>query len=156
MIAADLVTQLETRDITFRLFGSCAVWLLCDRARSMLRDLERLPKDIDGVVPSSFVAQTIRVLSEEGWRHDEGMRAWSENTRLRFSHPTKSLVLDVCVDKLRFAQTLDVRGRLHLHPRCLTQTDVLLSKLQIVKTTRNDLIDISALLGVVPLAVELG
>jgi hypothetical protein len=147
-----LVDLLAAKGIEFRLFGSCAIWLLCEPARPLLRQLSRYPKDVDGVISRDSITRAIDVIGTLGWQNDEELRAWSENQRLRFVHRTRAHVLDLCVDQLRFAQTLDLRGRLSIHDSCIAPIDLLLSKLQIVELTRTDVVDLAALL----ISFELG
>ena len=131
-----------------RLFGSCAIWLLCEAETSVLEAVHRVPKDVDVVVEVGSVPQMIDVLSSNGWVQDREVRVWSEGTRLRFRQPALGrLLLDVSVDFLRFAQILDLRGRLAIHGTCIAPTDLLLSKLQITQKTYHDHGDVIALLS---------
>lgn len=61
-------------------------------------------------------------------------------------------MIDVFFDKLDYNHPIDYRGRLELHPYCVSLTDLLLQKLQIVKINDKDLKDAMLLL----LAAHLG
>lgn len=67
-------------------------------------------------------------------------------TRLQFINQEKSKNVDVFLDKFRMDHTLDFRERLHLDNLTIPITDLLLTKLQIVKLTAKDAKDIIAIL----------
>src|SRR2546430_17404986 len=85
-IGARLPEELESAGITFRLFGSCAIWWLCERGRSILSRNARKPKDIDGVVPDGAADKLVITLTRRGGQSDEDLRIWSEGQRLRFTN----------------------------------------------------------------------
>jgi hypothetical protein len=61
-------------------------------------------------------------------------------------------MIDVFFDKLNYNHPIDYRGRLEIHPHCVSLTDLLLQKLQIVQINDKDLKDAMLLL----LAAEIG
>ena len=132
---------------SFRLIGSCAIWYLCTPKHSWLQSVGRMPKDIDAVILRTHVPALARLLSAEGWMDDVEIRTWSEGERLRYLNSTSQTVLDICVDRLRFCQVLDVRNVIMECPITLPVTEVFLSKVQISSKTESDLIDLTALLN---------
>jgi hypothetical protein len=146
LVGRMLIGHLATVGVQLRLFGSCAIWELCEPARGLLRRASRFPKDIDAIIEWKCVPTTISELAKLGWYSDEDVRAWSEGQRLQMYDAAQTLKLDLCVDELPFAQTLDLRGRLTVHDITIAPTDLLLSKIQIMEMTRVDLIDILAIL----------
>jgi hypothetical protein len=61
-------------------------------------------------------------------------------------------MIDVFFDKLDYNHPINYQGRLELHPYCVSLTDLLLQKLQIVKINDKDLKDAMLLL----LAAQIG
>ena len=65
--------------------------------------------------------------------------------RLIFEHPKTRIKIDVFMDELVMAHTIDFKGRLDLDNPTIDLTYLLLSKLQIHEITENDLIDMLVL-----------
>jgi hypothetical protein len=61
-------------------------------------------------------------------------------------------MIDVFFDKLDYNHPINYQGRLEIHPHCVSLTDLLLQKLQIVKINDKDLKDAMLLL----LAAQIG
>jgi hypothetical protein len=69
---------------------------------------------------------------------------YGEN-RLQFIHEGDNRNVDVFLDKFKMEHTLDFRQRLKLDDLTISVTDLLLTKLQIVRITEKDLKDIVAI-----------
>jgi hypothetical protein len=67
-------------------------------------------------------------------------------TRLQFIHRVTQKSVDVLLDKFRMDHTIDFRPRLGLDNLTIPITDLLLTKLQIVKLNEKDVKDIVAIL----------
>ena len=145
--AVATVRMLEECSITARLFGSCAVQVLCEGRTPVLDIANRTPKDIDIVTESRSTSDMIAALAHMEWVNDRELQTWSEGTRLRFQQSGTGRNLDVSVDVLGFAQALDLRGRLSIHDTCIAPTDLFLSKVQIRQKTAQDQVDLIALLA---------
>ena len=68
------------------------------------------------------------------------------DTRLQFIHIESRKNVDVFLDKFRMGHTLDFRQRLRLDDMTIPITDLLLTKLQVVKFEEKDAKDIVAIL----------
>lgn len=144
----------ESEGITLRFFGSSAIRLKCAKYSALLDRADRQPKDIDCVVPRHHMRQLRSLLLSTGWIENAEITAQTDGYRLEFVNSSNKTKLDVCVDVLRFCQTLDVRKRIILDKPTLSATDLLLSKLQIRNLTRFDLIDILVLVYASPLGQD--
>jgi hypothetical protein len=67
--------------------------------------------------------------------------------RLIYEHPTTGVHIDVFMDELVMAHTIDFKACLELDAPTVGLADLLLSKLQIHEVTENDLIDTTVLLA---------
>jgi hypothetical protein len=148
--AVALCQATETVGIKFRLFGSCAVRIKCGSNSRILDSALRYPKDIDAVVYRDDRNRLCRLLRERGWDEDIELTTQTDGLQLRFIYSREKTMLDVCVDSLRFAQTLPLQERLEVDCPTISAVDLLLSKLQIFNLTEADVIDTLALLNAVP------
>ncbi|MEW5990836.1 MAG: hypothetical protein AB1736_05750 [Chloroflexota bacterium] len=73
-------------------------------------------------------------------------REWGVK-RLIYTHARHAFKVDVFLDQLVMAHTIDLVGRLELDSQTVPLADLLLSKLQIHRITENDLIDLIVLLA---------
>lgn len=149
--AVELCESAEAEGISLRLFGSCAIRIKCAQQSDILDRCNRHPKDIDCVIRHADRNRLRTMLLASGWQEKVELTAQTDGSRLEFRLLEPNVVLDVSVDVLRFAQTLDVRKRIELERPTLPAADLLLTKLQIPELTRSDFIDMIALIYAVPL-----
>jgi hypothetical protein len=133
-----------------RLIGSLAIARRCPEFEHLMAELgRRPPQDIDLVAYSRDEPALDRLLRHRGYglhpsvRHT---REWGVK-RLIYVHPDHDGKVDVFLDQLVMAHTVDFRGRLETETETVAPADLLLSKLQIYRITRNDLIDLVVLLA---------
>ena len=90
-----------------------------------------------------------RLLEEPGYLLDPAVIHRQEFgiKRLIYNDPRGRYKIDVFVDQLVMAHTVDLRHRLELTAPTVPLVDLLLSKLQIHAITENDLIDLAVLLA---------
>ena len=69
-----------------------------------------------------------------------------EGRRYSFTHPDRSIEVDVFVDRLDFCHVVQVGDRLGEHPFALPIETLLLSNLQVIEPTATDLMDTAAIL----------
>jgi hypothetical protein len=134
------------KSILFRLFGSCAVFIKCDQTQAILRENNRVVKDIDAIVLRRHLHAFRELIRKNGWNEQIEVTALTDGSRLRLSSKQRDITLDVAVDRLRFNQTLELESRLSLDWPAISNTDLLLSKFQIADASTNDLVDMAALL----------
>jgi hypothetical protein len=147
--AINLVEKAATASLLLRITGSVAVRLHCDQHWPLLSALGRRPyHDIDFWGLGKDQPKIERFFAENGYVVDpkcKHMREWGIK-RLIFEHPTTTVKVDVFMDELVMAHTIDFKDRLLLDYPCVPLADLLLSKLQIHDITENDLMDLVVLL----------
>lgn len=147
--ALNLVEEAATSSLLLRITGSVAIRLHCDQHWPLLVRLGRRPyHDIDFWGLGKDQRQIERFFSERGYIADpkvKHMHEWGIK-RLIYEHPESAVKIDVFMDELVMAHTIDFKKRLELDYPCVSLADLLLSKLQIHEITDNDLMDVLVLL----------
>jgi hypothetical protein len=148
--AEELYARAAAAEIRLRFIGSIAVWVSCPRHRHLLAALGRRPvRDIDVVAYSRDEGPVKRLFQVQGYFLDPAIVHSEEFgiKRLIFLNPGGRCKVDVFLDQLIMAHTVDLRNRLELASPTVPPVDLLLSKLQIHAVTENDLIDLAVLLA---------
>lgn len=142
------------RSITTRLIGSLAIASRCPVHRWLMPALgRREPRDIDLVTYSRHEHALHELLDRRGYLLHPSVshsREWGVK-RLIYTHQAHDGKVDVFLDQLVMAHTIDFSGRLDTDSVTVSLADLLLSKLQIYRITSNDLIDLTVLLAEVDL-----
>ena len=150
-LAIEFVEEGASRGITLRLLGSLAVRAHTEGPGGLLDLLERVPThDIDYMGYSGDQAAADRYFVEElGYQPDPAVAHSLEYgiNRLIYYQQDGPVMVEVFLDQLRMAHTLDFRGRLELDSPTVSLVDLLLTKLQIVQITEKDIKDMIALLA---------
>lgn len=148
--ALDLVEMGAQRGVTLRLLGSLGARAHSRESAALLDVLGREPThDIDFMGYSGQQAEATRMFLELGYKPDPSV-AFSQEygiQRLIFHKPDQQLMVEIFLDVLRMAHSLDFRGRLELDSPSVSLVDLLLSKLQIQQITEKDIKDMIALLA---------
>ena len=146
-----LLACADDRAVTLRLLGSVAVWAHCREHRALLVRLERQEyRDIDLMGRSQDWRDIIEVFGELGYQPDASLMASQEYGigRLIFqSPPPRKIKVDVFLDTLRMCHRIELADRLQLDRPTVPLADLLLSKLQIVRLTDNDIKDCTVLVA---------
>jgi hypothetical protein len=148
--ALELQALAASQGLTLRLIGSLAVRLNCPGAAQVFEVMGRRPyRDVDFVGYGKQKRNLERFFESNGWEPDPALKYSQEWNikRLIYYWPPAGQKVDVFLDELVMAHTIDLRGRLELDSPTVTLADLLLSKLQIHDITENDLIDVLALLA---------
>lgn len=143
-----LVRSATVAGLSLRLIGSLAVRLRCPLHRGMLDALGRRPaRDIDLVGYARDERAIETLFRARGYALHPAVKHSREFgiLRLIFVRPDQGLKVDVFLDRLIMAHTIDLAGRLELDAVTVPLADLLLSKLQIHEITENDLLDGAAL-----------
>jgi hypothetical protein len=101
--------------------------------------------DIDLIVPGGRQRGIVDVLVARGYRPEERFNALNGHRRLVFHGPLADL--DVLVGVFEMCHRIDMGSRMGLDRPTLPITDLLVTKLQIVKLNEKDLVDIYDLVG---------
>jgi hypothetical protein len=141
--ARRILTAAEEDGITLRLIGGLAIRFHCHGPHiSHLREYHDI--DVLGLGnESEAIAKTFRRL---GYSPNLKYNLLYGGSRLQFLDDTTGKNVDVFLDRFSMDHTLDFRQRLRLDDLTIPVTDLLLTKLQIVKLTRKDVKDIVAIL----------
>lgn len=148
--AADLLHVAHDAGVTVRLIGSLAIARRCPAHRHLLAELgRRPPRDIDFMGYARDERALDRLLTERGYVLHPSVshsREWGVQ-RLIYTHPADGGKVDIFLDQLVMAHTIDFSGLLEREQVTVSLADLLLSKLQIYRITQNDLIDLTVLLA---------
>jgi hypothetical protein len=148
--AAALCEAATEAAIPLRLIGSLAVKIRCPRYSHLMGELgRREAADVDLVGYGRDERAIERLFADRGYRLDPAIRHSREFgiRRLIYLHPAEDVKVDVFLDRLIMAHTIEFAGRLELDAPTVSPVDLLLSKLQIHELTENDLIDTAVLLA---------
>lgn len=148
--ALELQRIASERGLPLRLIGSLAIATRCPRSRHLLSGLgRRPPRDIDFVAYARDERRVAPLFLERGYLLHPTVshaREWGVK-RLIYTHPEHAFKVDVFLDQLVMAHTVDFTGLLESEPDTVSLADLLLSKVQIYRITENDLIDLVVLLA---------
>ncbi|MEM1619382.1 MAG: hypothetical protein QXU52_01345 [Fervidicoccaceae archaeon] len=159
--AVEMIEEARRRGVVLRILGACAVYLHSlhePDAVELARSLGRFEahngtfKDVDLAAYGKQRKQVVELLERGlGLESNPLFKMMYGHKRLIYVHPTLGFEVDVFFDKLEFNHDVPFgegpgRGRLELDYPTLPLADLLLSKLQIVRSTRGDLLDVAAIL----------
>jgi hypothetical protein len=142
--AARVLERAAQANVLVRLLGGAAVGM--HRHVPFPTALERRYGDIDVVVKKGQDRGLKRLLEELGYTPNRSFNNLHGDRRLLFYDERNARQLDVFIGTFRMCHTLELDGRLSLHPQTLAPADLLLTKLQIVKINAKDISDAQALL----------
>jgi hypothetical protein len=152
--ARRLTDEAQKQGLVLRVMGPIALHVYFPEHVELYRRMERLGErvftDIDyagygkqrGKMMSFFQAQGYEV-------NRRALMLYGQSRHIYFSD--RIPMIDVFFDQLPYNHPVDYRGRLELHPYCVSLTDLLLQKLQIVQINDKDLKDAMLLFLAAPL-----
>lgn len=146
-----LISLAEVRGIRLRLMGGLAFHALCP---DWTAPTERERRDIDLATRGREGKAVSDLLVQEGYVPDRRYNALYGHKQLYFVDPSNARPVDVLIDRLEMCHQFEFADRLAIRGDTLPPADLLLSKLQIVKVNRKDVLDMLALLSDYPLAVN--
>lgn len=149
--AMRLIGAARSDGLSMRLFGGIAVYLHIPHW-SVRKGRPR--KDIDFVIRKEDRRGIEHLLERLGYVPDKQQNALYGHKQLYFIDAKSGRPIDVVVDRLEMCHTLELRDRLGADQSTLPIADLVLSKLQIVKPERKDLLDVIALLCEFPLTPD--
>jgi len=153
--ARNLTEGAQKQGIILRVMGPIALHYYfpdyVDLYRRMERLGERVFTDIDFAAYGKHRGKLVPFFESHGYELEKRAAMVSGGTRMIF-FAGRIPMIDVFFDKLDYNHPIDYRGRLDLHPYCVSLADLMLQKLQIVQINDKDLKDAMLLL----LAARLG
>lgn len=148
-----LVEVAEGRGLTLRLMGGMAIRAHAPRWPARTR---RTEVDLDFATTSKDRAAVYRLLEEEGYTPDRQQNALFGQKQAYFVDVPRKRPVDVLVDSLEMCHRIEFGPRLSKSRPTLPLAELLLSKLQVVKINRKDVLDALILLAEHPLADDDG
>lgn len=149
---AQIVAAADADAITVRVLGSIGVAIRAPIAVALLAEDARTYGDLDLAAYRRDARALARVVTGLGYVDDREISIASEGRRAIFDRPDRRFHIDVFFDRLEFCHVIPLAGRLEADRPTIPLAELLLSKLQIVKINRRDLVDAVALLLDGPLA----
>lgn len=146
--AVRLVRASEGLGFPVRLMGGLAFHA---RVPDWTARINRSGRDIDLTIRSRDTKHFSAFLESEGYAADRHYNAAFGHKQLYFADPVYRRPVDVLVDRLEMCHTFEFANRLTVDELTLPLAELLLSKLQIVKINRKDILDALILLQEFPL-----
>ena len=148
-----VLKEADNRKIPLRIIGAIAIRTHCPEYKYFEYDLGRMLTDIDFVAYDRDTKRIRELFLDLGYQEDPAIRAMMSgmgmgkmSKRLIFYEDTLGIHSDVFMDEMKFCHIVNFKGRLEIDYPTVPLTDMLLSKLQIVKINEKDIIDSVVLL----------
>jgi len=152
--ARRLTGEAQKQGLVLRVMGPIALHYYFPDHVDLYRRLERLGErvftDIDYAAYGKQRSKIVPFFLEQGYELEKRAAMLSGGERHIF-FSDRIPMIDVFYDRLNYNHPIDYRGRLEIHPHCVSLTDLLLQKLQIVHINDKDLKDAMLLLLASPL-----
>ena len=149
--ALRLVSLAESRGIVVRLMGGLAFHA---QAPTWTARIDRSGRDIDLATRSDDRKALSELLVAEGYTPDRQYNALDGHKQLYFVDEGRARPVDVLVDRLEMCHAFAFRDRLTVSSPTLPLAELLMTKLQIVKINRKDVLDALILLASHPLSPD--
>ncbi|MDO8485768.1 MAG: hypothetical protein Q7S35_12580 [Candidatus Limnocylindrales bacterium] len=146
--ALRLIALADARGFSLRLMGGLAFHV---RAPEWTARIARERRDIDLATIGRSRKGVAELLTDSGYVPDKQYNALYGHKQLYFVDPAYERPVDVLVDRLEMCHTIEFADRLGVDHPTLPLADLLLSKLQVVKINRKDVLDALVLLAEHPL-----
>jgi len=147
--ARRLIEEAQKLGIVLRVMGPIALHFHFPEYVDLYRGLERLGDrvftDIDYASYGKCRGKIVPFFQAQGYELEKRAAMISGNTR-HIYFGERVPMIDVFFDQLAYNHPIDYRGRLEIHPYCVSLTDLLLQKLQIVQINEKDFKDAMLLL----------
>src|SRR5262245_56891482 len=151
--ALRIVEVANSRGLLLRLMGGMAVRA---HAPDWTHRTRRREVDLDFATRGRDRAAVYRLREAEGYTPDKRHNAMFGGQQGWFVDAARNQPVDVLVDKLEMCHRIEFDGRLERSTPTLPVADLLLSKLEIVKLNKKDLLDALILLAEHPLGKDDG
>lgn len=136
--ALRLIEMAETAGLQLRLMGGLAFHAVVPTWRA---PIERARRDIDLATRSRDRRAVVELLAAAGYEPDRQYNALYGQKQLYFVDRRLGRPVDVLVDRLEMCHMFEFAERLSVSRPTLPLADLLLSKLQVVRINRKDLLD---------------
>ena len=147
--ALRLIDLAASRGLQVRLMGGLAFHA---QVPSWTARIDRDRRDIDLATRARDRNGFTELMTGSGYLADKQYNALYGHKQLYFVDLERQRPVDVLIDKLEMCHTFDFAARLGVEARTLPLAELLLSKLQVARINRKDILDIVALVSEHPLA----
>jgi len=144
-----LVAMAQGQGLQVRLMGGLAFHARC---RDWTALIDRSRRDIDLATRAKDRKALSSLMGAEGYTADKQYNALYGHKQLYFVDEARQRPVDVLVDQFEMCHRFEFANRLSITDVTLPPAELLLSKLQVVKINRKDVLDALALLSEHPLA----
>jgi hypothetical protein len=153
--ARRLTDEAQKQGLILRVMGPIALHFYFPNYVDLYRSMERLGEkvftDIDYASYGKNRGKIVPFFEKQGYELEKRAAMMSGGNR-HIYFGERIPMIDVFFDKLDYNHPINYQGRLEIHPYCVTLSDLLLQKLQIVEINDKDLKDAMLLL----LAAQIG
>jgi hypothetical protein len=147
--ARRLIEAAQKQDLVLRVMGPIALHFYFPAYVDLYRRMERLGArvftDIDYASYGKHRSKMVPFFQSQGYEVEKRALMMSGGER-HIYFGDRIPMIDIFFDKLNYNHPIDYKGRLEIHPLCVSLTDLLLQKLQIVQINDKDLKDSMLLL----------
>ena len=145
---SDLIALADARSLQVRLMGGLAFHA---QAPTWTARIDRDGRDLDLATRNRDRKAFMEILTAEGYIPDRQYNALYGHKQLYFVDMPRRRPVDILVDRLEMCHQFEFAGRLGATHPTLPLAELLLSKLQVVKLNRKDVLDALILLAEHPL-----
>jgi hypothetical protein len=144
-----LISLAEASGLRVRLLGGLAFHA---RVPEWTARVERERRDIDLATRSRDRKEFTTLMAANGYLADRQYNALYGHKQLYFVDAARGRPVDVLIDRMEMCHTFEFGDRLDLEGPTLPLAEMVLSKLQVVKINRKDILDVLAVFSDYPLA----
>jgi hypothetical protein len=150
-----LTDEAQKQNIFLRVMGPIALHYYFPDYVELYLNMDRLGErvftDIDYAAYGKHRSKLVQFFESQGYDIEKRAAMLSGGGRYIF-FSDRIPMIDVFFDRLCYNHPIDYRDRLEIHPYCVSLTDLLLQKLQIVQINDKDLKDAMLLLLAAPMS----
>lgn len=147
--ARRLIIEAQKEGLILRVMGPIALHFYFPQYSDLYRSMERLGErvftDIDYAAYGKQRGKIMPFFQKQGYEIERRALMMSGGNR-HIYFGDRIPMIDVFFDRLNYNHPIDYRGRLEINPLCVSFSDLLLQKLQIVQINDKDLKDAMLLL----------
>ena len=146
--ALRIIALTDSAGLRVRLMGGLSFHARCP---SWTARIDRDGRDIDLAAPARDRKALSVLMEAEGYTADRQYNALYGRKQLYFVDEARGRPVDVLIDQMEMCHTFEFADRLAIDGPTLPLAEMLLSKLQIAKINRKDVLDAMALLAEYPI-----